>query len=65
MPTFNPRELRGLEKLEAAPQKLQTELARLVASSKRVSPKVELCNEKSGEYCIKLEGTLASEEETR
>jgi hypothetical protein len=58
MPSFNPRELHGLEKLTATPEKLHTQLTRLVLSSKKVSSKVELCNEKTGEYCIKLEGTL-------
>lgn len=52
------RELQDLDKYATTPQKLQTELFRLVASSKKIVPKVELCNEKSGDYCIKLEGTL-------
>lgn len=65
MPFFEPMELHGLEKLEAAPEKLHAQLSRLVLSSKKVRPKVELCNEKTGEYCIKLEGTLeAAEEQT-
>ena len=58
MPFFEPKELHGLEKLSATPEKLHAELTRLVQSSKKVRPKVELCNEKTGEYCIKLEGTL-------
>ena len=63
MPSFNPRELHGLEKLTDTPEKLHTQLTRLVLSSKKVRPKVELCDEKTGEYCIKLEGTLGTTEQ--
>lgn len=63
MPSFNPRELHSLEKLAATPEKLHTQLTRLVLSSKNVRPKVELCDEKTGEYCIKLEGTLGPSKE--
>ena len=58
---IDPKELQNMGKLATTPEKLHTELSRLVLSSKKIVSKVEQCNEKSGEYCIKLEGTLDTE----
>ncbi len=63
MSRFTHKELHGLVKLAGNPEKLPTELTRLVLSSKKVVPQVELSNEKTGEYCIKLAGTLETTEE--
>ena len=63
MPRFTTKELHGLGKLAATPEKLPSELTRLVLSSKKIVPKVELSNEKTGEYRVRLEGTLETAEE--